>query len=352
MWIAPLSATAAVGAETTIPLERGLHIVAAINEQGEDYEGLRVIERLDDANLEISLSWSQPDPTSGKPERRAVTRLVRREDLARANRMTSDFHWTDPAAFPGSTAIQTSAAVLEALASGADVPIVFGISLGVDTSMISARKYYRGTLRTVDRSPFPLLLNGRRTAVPALHARGTLALAERSHQADFWWLEQAENPLTLRWTFADEEVQVIRVDMPEPEVRDAMHDPVEAGLAAAGCRAELYGVYFEFASAELLPASDGALGRVADLLDAHGDWLVTVEGHTDSIGSDVANQDLSERRAAAVRSTLIARFGIAESRIEARGFGESRPLESNDTFEGRARNRRVELARDCAGNAQ
>lgn len=113
--------------------------------------------------------------------------------------------------------------------------------------------------------------------------------------------------------------------------------------------AELHGVYFDSGSAALLPSSDAALERAAALLAQHIDWHVTIEGHTDAIGSDAANASLSERRAEAVRAALTARFGVAESRITARGFGESRPIESNDSLEGRARNRRVELSRACGG---
>jgi len=67
-----------------------------------------------------------------------------------------------------------------------------------------------------------------------------------------------------------------------------------------------------------------------------------VAGHTDSVGTDSYNQGLSERRANAVKDYLTAQ-GIKASRLTARGYGESRPVASNDTDEGRAENRRVEL---------
>jgi OOP family OmpA-OmpF porin len=70
-------------------------------------------------------------------------------------------------------------------------------------------------------------------------------------------------------------------------------------------------------------------------------------GHTDSIGSDAYNQKLSDRRTATVREYLIAQ-GIAEGRMEPKGFGESQPVADNKTAEGRAENRRVVLRRtDC-----
>jgi len=79
------------------------------------------------------------------------------------------------------------------------------------------------------------------------------------------------------------------------------------------------------------------------------DWPVTIEGHTDSIGTSAANQSLSQRRAAAVRDRLANR-GVAAARLRAVGYGQTKPRETNTTVEGRARNRRVELLRPCGGS--
>jgi outer membrane protein OmpA-like peptidoglycan-associated protein len=108
-------------------------------------------------------------------------------------------------------------------------------------------------------------------------------------------------------------------------------------------------VYFAFNSAALDPASDRALASVADVLSRHRDWSVVIEGHTDSIGGDAPNRALSERRAAAVRERLVSRHRIDGARLRSAGYGASKPREPNGTIEGRARNRRVELARSCAG---
>jgi OOP family OmpA-OmpF porin len=78
------------------------------------------------------------------------------------------------------------------------------------------------------------------------------------------------------------------------------------------------------------------------LMNDKSDLRVSVEGHTDSIGSDAYNQRLSERRAKAVRDYMISQ-GIDASRITTRGFGESKPVADNKTAAGRAENRRVEI---------
>jgi outer membrane protein OmpA-like peptidoglycan-associated protein len=113
------------------------------------------------------------------------------------------------------------------------------------------------------------------------------------------------------------------------------------------CRAPIYGIYFEFASAELKPASQPTLKQIAAVMRQHPDWTLTIEGHTDSIGGAEKNLDLSNRRAEAVRKELIQHYGVAASRLGIQGYGLKRPVETNATIEGRARNRRVELARKC-----
>lgn len=87
------------------------------------------------------------------------------------------------------------------------------------------------------------------------------------------------------------------------------------------------------------------LREIAELLRRPTDWRLAIEGHTDSIATDRFNLELSARRAAAVKAALTSRHGIVEGRLSTSGAGESRPKARNDTPEGRARNRRVELVR-------
>lgn len=105
---------------------------------------------------------------------------------------------------------------------------------------------------------------------------------------------------------------------------------------------ELEGVHFDFDKATLKPEAIAVLNQAAALLQKHERVVVEVAGHTDSKGSEEYNQGLSERRANAVKDYLNSK-GVRASRLTARGYGESRPVASNDTDEGRAENRRVEL---------
>lgn len=87
------------------------------------------------------------------------------------------------------------------------------------------------------------------------------------------------------------------------------------------------------------------LQAIAQVLRRNPSWRLNVEGHTDNIGGDAYNQALSERRAAAVKRALLQRYQISPDRLTTVGYGATRPKDSNDTLEGRARNRRVELVR-------
>ncbi|GAB5533916.1 MAG: hypothetical protein Rubg2KO_01650 [Rubricoccaceae bacterium] len=104
----------------------------------------------------------------------------------------------------------------------------------------------------------------------------------------------------------------------------------------------LGGVEFETASATLRPASTQTLEGVAAMLQQHSEVRLRVEGHTDNTGSASGNERLSQQRAESVRDFLVSR-GIAESRLVPVGVGQSQPIASNDTEDGRQRNRRVVL---------
>lgn len=107
-------------------------------------------------------------------------------------------------------------------------------------------------------------------------------------------------------------------------------------------KVDLYGVYFDTDKDSLKPESDAVLNQVLELLQQHAQLRLVIAGHTDAQGSDDHNRDLSNRRAQAVVAWLVG-HGIAADRLQAEGHGESRPVASNDSAEGRALNRRVEL---------
>jgi outer membrane protein OmpA-like peptidoglycan-associated protein len=103
-------------------------------------------------------------------------------------------------------------------------------------------------------------------------------------------------------------------------------------------------VKFRTDSAEILPESDEVLRGVAGEIKRHpAIKKVRVEGHTDNVGGTAYNQELSQRRAEAVSNWLAQRGGVERDRLVSVGMGESRPIETNATEEGRRNNRRVEF---------
>jgi outer membrane protein OmpA-like peptidoglycan-associated protein len=203
---------------------------------------------------------------------------------------------------------------------------------------------WKGILSLASPSPvpFPLLVNGQRVTVQALHLRGQLAFRDRKWTPEFWILADSAYPMLLKWVGAASEptniLQTTRIDFPSTSVETQL---------TKECRADLPGIYFAFNSAVLDSTSNRSIASVADILTRHPDWSLTLEGHTDNVGSAGANRTLSERRVAAVKSRLVTAHRIAEGRLRAAGFGSERPREPNTTIEGRARNRRVELVREC-----
>jgi len=101
-------------------------------------------------------------------------------------------------------------------------------------------------------------------------------------------------------------------------------------------------ILFDVGSANLKAEAVNQLTQVGDIIAKYADDRVRIEGHTDSTGSHQSNQDLSVRRAEAVKTILVGR-GVSEAQIATLGLGETKPIASNDQADGRAKNRRVEV---------
>jgi len=121
-------------------------------------------------------------------------------------------------------------------------------------------------------------------------------------------------------------------------------EDLHAQLESRG-RVAVYGIRFETGSAKINAESAAALEQIALLLESDPALRLRIEGHTDSVGDEAYNLDLSNRRAASVKAHLVEVHGVIGSRLTTVGFGETKPVGDNETPAGRAQNRRVELAR-------
>lgn len=133
--------------------------------------------------------------------------------------------------------------------------------------------------------------------------------------------------------------------------KKAMEQYIEADAAAFGSdiratgHAAVYGIYFDTGKSAVKPESAQAVGEIAKLLNADPSLKIFVVGHTDNVGGIDGNIKLSQDRAEAVLQALVRDHGIAPVRLRAYGCGQFAPVASNDTEEGRAKNRRVELVK-------
>jgi OmpA-OmpF porin, OOP family len=132
--------------------------------------------------------------------------------------------------------------------------------------------------------------------------------------------------------------------------------PMEAGLVTVNAaslasdisrtgHASVYGIYFDTAKADVKPESDATLKEIAKLLQQDPKLKLYVVGHTDNVGTLASNVDLSKRRGDAVVKVLTTTYNVAALRLASEGDGPTAPVASNDSEEGRAKNRRVELVK-------
>ncbi len=340
-----------------IPLCRGLTIVTAISRPEGDYESIKTVAGADARAFTIAYSAQVP---SGRGALRHwnMTRVVRREDLGTATLYAHTFHSKGSPLIPGSTALGVSTALLRALTrtGTAKLGLVAGENSGYPADRAHAGNFYdyeeTWTLQRVATTTLRVTVNDTVVALPVVQVRGSFI----GSKVDFWFLDDEENPLAIQYAFASssgapteaQQLRVVKVTYRCSGTSRTASEERMLGLERAlrdQRRAVIYDLFFDFDSDRIREESEPTLTEIAQVLRRNPDWRLAVEGHTDDVASDAYNLELSGRRAAAVKTALGSRFGIAGARLTTAGLGESRPRDRNDTLEGRARNRRVELVR-------
>lgn len=310
-----------------IALVPGLRVVYAVAKEDRDYESWVEVTATDETGLNLRLH-------SGMDDSNAVRRVLW-QDLEDARCFAANYTGEPSVGGPGLTWLSLSRALLAELR--ADGEVEFGLA---NESVPRTRRFatFVGPLRRVGTGTFTLMLDDSLIDVPSIAAHAELRHGDAEKQEDFEFMDDPSLPLMLRACCLRSSDHVVRIER-RRERR------IERALAETG-RATVYGIQFDFGSAELREDSEPVIEEIADALRAHPDWRLRVEGHTDAIGDAAANLELSRRRTAAVREELLRRLGPAVAdRLDAVGFGEARPRADNETLEGRAANRRVELVR-------
>jgi outer membrane protein OmpA-like peptidoglycan-associated protein len=171
-------------------------------------------------------------------------------------------------------------------------------------------------------------------------ADAAVAQAARDKEAAQAQIERA-NQAAQQANQAAEQARLDQVRLREQLVQE-FNRVLETRESARGLIVNMSGVWFDTGKATLKPGAREKLSKIAAILAAHRNLKLEVEGHTDNTGSQDLNQELSERRADAVRDYLVQE-GVNSTAITARGMGEGQPVASNDSAAGRQLNRRVEM---------
>jgi outer membrane protein OmpA-like peptidoglycan-associated protein len=342
------------GQAPEIPIVPGVHFVLAVNNHIKGADPAKNI-REGDYEMVVAITGVTPESVTqtayieilepdGGHHRLAIPRIVNAADLETSRVQVLGFHSEDPVKVSGTTSLGPSRGVIRALVDKGET--AYSFLNFVSHGMVS------GTLRRAATPVrFPVLLNGRRVELPAIHATGQMSLGGVTRPFETIILDHPRFPLSLRVSYGPRGAafpfepefarEIVRIDVPEE-----LSTKAAAATLARECRMEVPGIYFDFNRSTLKPESKRGLADMAAILRQVEQRPFVIEGHTDGIGADGYNDALSARRADAVKTALIQDYGIDGGRLSTAGFGERKPIESNETLAGRARNRRVELA--CA----
>jgi outer membrane protein OmpA-like peptidoglycan-associated protein len=322
-----------------IPLKAGLTLVKIWSTGGEDVESLTQIRSVDKDS--VTFGVSAPRVTKGVSQGIiGGERVTCRADLDGGLTYITQAGGNSPKIVPSSTSFSMSASALHNLKTTGTTPMTYiqnVAAVGSDAYTVGMK--LNGTLTRLENRaiPFRVLVNEQQLQLPTIHARGKLGKLS----AEAYVLDDPANPLMLEFLIDEGnflELKLVKISYPTEQ-------EIEKGLREQR-RVEVYGIYFDFNSDQLRPESEPVLKEIAEALRNNPAWKLSVGGHTDNIGGDAYNLELSNSRAAAVKQTLVERYQIAAKRLRPVGYGASRPKATNDTVEGRALNRRVELMRE------
>ncbi len=311
-----------------LPHVGGQVTTAFANRYGPDAEGYVTFAAITPEQLTLNYS-----STRGLNVRRHIHNADRRSSrtyvLGYAGNM--------PPVIPGTTSLGISGASLVELRTKGKT----SLSLIYDTKL----SHIDGQLTLTEKGiKVPLVIEDQVVQVPALHASGTFTDGSKGGTGDFYILDNKNNPMMLQsiiqfsWENQPRTEGIVRV-----AAGASMRSAMEQSLMTLR-KYDVYGIHFNFDKASMRPESAALVKDIAITLQHNPTWTLQIKGHTDSIGDTAYNKQLSAARANAVADALIKR-GIAASRLNSEGVGETQPKGDNTTLEGRALNRRVELVR-------
>jgi outer membrane protein OmpA-like peptidoglycan-associated protein len=348
------------GTETTketprVPLKVGLTWVNAWRRFNGDVEVINKVSAVTVDHVDTSssgLAFSSDKAVHGN--QLDTARAVCRADLEDASEYYTEYRASLPHIIPHTTTFSMSQKSLEELKTTGKLTFTYQQFAQAGGRHLPSPRTAELMRVEAEDVNYPVILNGQPTNLPTVHARGHFHFTGAEKVKNLWSdpsvldgdgelfvLDDPANPMMLQFGFGPVfQIRVVSITFPEDKPKPQIEQQLEKQKKAV-----IYGIYFDFNEATIKKESQPVLKEIAEAMKNNPDWVLTVNGYTDNIGGDKYNLDLSQRRAAAVKKSLVEQYAIAPERLTTGGFGASSPVDTNDTLEGRARNRRVELIR-------
>ena len=326
-------------ATSVIPIKPGLILDHIWSTQGRDFEELKTISSVDDRSIGGKVSGPAVWYKNNKVDRVEDAVNFAPRDICQADFDDSQVLETMgkkqyPTVIVGTTEFSISRKTFALLKEKKRAKFDYRETYYFVGDGYSWKHDDSGSFLGMGDTKFHTIVNGAETDLPAITAQGTVGMNSTSMIV----LDDPGNPLLLDYFTPSNQfrVKIGKINFP---VENKIENDLKKG------RAEIYGIYFDFDSDRIRAESEPVLAEIADVLKKQPEWNLSVEGHTDNVGGDKHNLDLSQHRAASVINALATRYQITAERLSPTGYGASKPKATNDTVEGRALNRRVELVR-------
>lgn len=347
-----VAAEIAEQAQAVIPLKAGLTFAYAWTKSPqEEYECLIQITRIEHDAIETSASCNVPE------QKAPVVKRVCRSDLRHSKllhtmygvvKVIGESGNEEPETIVGATAFSVSTDEFAKLQKTGTL-LHHYVEVGNSGQLV---KDGVGELHVDGREKMRVVVNDQPVEIPVIKLSGRLK----------WWIRGQRLETTDTAVVLDDARFPVYIDQQSSaesagsRIKFAtITYPGEGNGKGKGAMEEalleekhvdVYGIYFDFNSDRIRPESEPVLKEIGGLMQKYPDWRLSIAGHTDNVGGNGNyNLELSRRRSEAVRRALVERFSIAGDRLTSSGYGAGAPKDTNDTPEGRAHNRRVELVR-------
>lgn len=349
------TSTFAAQENATVPFKPGTVLTTAWGIKYEDVEARNSIDSVDEATVTITTAYESYKDDNGKIRKpQAFTNQNCNSDYEAAGGYMTGNSKKMPPLMHDLTRFRLSSKTFQEIKSSGQTNFTY---VDFDDVPNGIKLTHEGGLLTrvePQDVKYPMIVNDQRVDLAAIHLAGPTAVLDKGSETatrsdgELFILDDPANPLVLNWRLKNPmyhngnfRLEIIKINFPLAKPENVLEKQLIQEK-----RAVTYGIYFDFNEETLKPESGPVLKEIAQAMTDNPDWKLTVEGHTDNIGGDTYNLDLSKRRAASVKQALVSQYNIAPDRLLTGGYGASRPVETNDTLEGRARNRRVELVRE------